>query len=389
MKHNFKKLFKHLRDLDKGLLILCTLMFGLGLLNIVTASSSEAVVRYDVSLFYYFFKQLQILLIGTVAFVIITKIDTKRYKPFAIIGYIIIFIIALYLLFNGVFLKGAKNWISILGISFQPSEFAKPVIILCLALIFDLFHNKLNSKDNDRYTLYALIAFVGLAIPVIVVLQKDLGTASIIVAIFAVMLAASPIGFKDKRAIFVTGFVIAFIGVTILIFNGSKILPLEYQSRLNYFDPCSKYETGGYQTCNGYIAINEGGIFGLGLGKSKQKYSYIPEPHTDSVFAIIAEENGLIGGTIVFGLYYLILRRIIRIAQFANTTRGKYIALGVATYIFVHIFINMGGLFAIIPLTGVPLPFLSYGGSYALSLVVALAMVQRVHIETKNQKLKI
>lgn len=130
-------------------------------------------------------------------------------------------------------------------------------------------------------------------------------------------------------------------------------------------------------------------MFGLGIGKSKQKYSYIPEPHTDSVFAIIAEENGVIRCTFIFLAYIFILFRILKISMKTNTIRGKYICLGVASYIFIHIFINLGGLFGIIPLTGVPLPFLSYGGSFAISLLCSLALVQRIHIETKTQKIKV
>ena len=107
--------------------------------------------------------------------------------------------------------------------------------------------------------------------------------------------------------------------------------------------------------CNAFIAINNGGLTGVGLGKSTQKYSYIPEPHTDMVFAIIAEENGVI----------------------------------VSTYCFLHIFTNFGGLFCIIPLTGVPLPFLSYGGSFTLSLVATFAIIQRIHIEMKNEKIRV
>ena len=160
-------------------------------------------------------------------------------------------------------------------------------------------------------------------------------------------------------------------------------------SRFDFFNPCSKYETTGYQICNGFIALNDGGLFGLGIGKSKQKYSYIPEPHTDSIFAIIGEEHGAIKCSFIFLTYIFVLFRILKISTNATTLRGRYICLGIATYIFMHIFINLGGLFGIIPLTGVPLPFLSYGGTFAISLMCSLAVVQRVHIETKLEKFKL
>ena len=157
----------------------------------------------------------------------------------------------------------------------------------------------------------------------------------------------------------------------------------------SFLDPCGNYEKGGYQVCNSYIAINDGGLWGLGIGKSKQKYSYIPEPHTDSAFAIIAEEYGIYRTIFIFILYGIVLYRIAVIGSKASTLRGRYICVGILSYIFVHIFINLGGMFGIIPLTGVPLPFLSYGGSFVLSLIASLAIVQRIAIETKNKKIKI
>ena len=163
---------------------------------------------------------------------------------------------------------------------------------------------------------------------------------------------------------------------------GGKVLSEAQLERFNFFNPCKNYETSGYQICNSFIAINDGGLTGLGIGKSKQKYSYIPEPHTDSVFAIIAEENGLIFCAFIFIGYMVILWRILEISSRATTIRGRYISLGVATYFFAHIFINLGGLFGIIPLTGVPLPFLSYGGSFLISSICSLCLVQRVSIET-------
>ena len=157
----------------------------------------------------------------------------------------------------------------------------------------------------------------------------------------------------------------------------------------SYLDPCGNYENGGYQVCNSYIAINNGGLFGLGIGKSKQKYSYIPEPHTDSAFAIIAEEYGIYRCVFIFIGYIIVLWRILVISSKSNTLRGRYMCLGIASYIFVHIFVNLGGMLGLIPLTGVPLPFLSYGGSFVMSLIAALAIVQRVCVESKNQKEKI
>lgn len=207
--------------------------------------------------------------------------------------------------------------------------------------------------------------------------------------IFGVMFISSPLMKSDKIKTILVLIGVAFVGMSIIVLRQGYLLSNAQLSRFDFYNPCSKYETTGYQVCNGFIALNDGGLFGLGIGKSKQKYSYIPEPHTDSVFAIIGEENGLLRSSLVFIAYIVIIYRILKISNESNTIRGRYICLGVATYIFMHIFINLGGLFGIIPLTGVPLPFLSYGGSYAISLMCSLAVVQRINYENKTQKIKI
>ena len=231
----------------------------------------------------------------------------------------------------------------------------------------------------------AIILAVGLVFPLIIFFQKDFGTMFIILCIFGGMFLASPIlrSEKFKTILLLLGLGICMLFIIVVV--GKKdVLSLEQLDRFNFFNPCSNYE-GGYQTCNGFIAINDGGLFGLGIGKSKQKYSYIPEPHTDSVFAIITEECGLLWDIVIFILWIIVIKQILNLASKANTIRGRYICLGVAIYIFMHIFINLGGLFGLIPLTGVPLPFLSYGGSFTLSLIVSLAVIQRIHIETDKK----
>jgi cell division protein FtsW len=384
-----KRILNALKDTDKILLFASIIMFVFGLLNIATASSSEAVVRYNSTLFYYFNRQFLILLGSTIPFLYILITDTKKYKGYALIAYIAVSVLLLYLTFAGVFHKGAKAWINIFGVGLQPSELSKPVIIVCLAVIFETFRKTLINKEINKTNIFGIIAFVGFAIPFLVFLHKDLGTAMIISFISFAMLLASPILRTDKlKFITAMGVTLILSGLVIFATNGALFTSAQLQ-RFNFFDPCSRYETSGYQTCNGFIAMNDGGLFGLGMGKSKQKYSYIPEPHTDSIFAIISEEQGFIRTTLVFVGYYIILKRIFNIASKSNTIRGRYIAYGVGIYIFAHIMLNLGGLFAIIPLTGVPLPFLSYGGTFALSLSLALALVQRVHIETKNQHLKL
>lgn len=380
------------KDLDKTLLIITIIMFVFGLLNIATASSSEAVFRYNQGTFHYFKRQLTFLVLSIIPFIYIINTDTKKFKNYAVIAYFGILGVLIYLLINGVAHKGATAWINIFGFTFQPSEFSKPIIIVLLSVLFEANYKLLRSlkKEKERLTFIAVVAFIGIIIPVILFFQKDLGTAMIVLFIFGVLFLTSPMLKIDKFRFVSLGLFSFLILILVLMIKGGGVLTPAQMKRFTYFDPCSRYqEPTGYQTCNAFIAINDGGLFGLGMGKSKQKYSYLAEPHTDSIFAIVAEEYGFIRSTFVFVGYIIILKRILDISAKAVNLRGRYMALGVAAYIFIHLFLNLGGLLAIIPLTGVPLPFISYGGSYAISLCVALAVVQRIHIETVLAPIKI
>lgn len=384
---NIKNLVK---NMDKLLLIISIVMFSFGLLNILNASSREAVVRYEVSMYHYFIRQLIMLVIGIVLSYVILNLRTKAYGLLIKGLYIIILIMVLALFFIGVDINGAKNWLPIPGIgTIQPSEFAKPIIIVYLSVLFEKYIRLFKTNNNKKYEKIGVIVLVGCLIPALTFLQKDFGTMLVSLVIFGVMFISSPLMKSDKIKTILVLIGVAFVGMAIIVLRQGYLLSNAQLSRFNFYNPCSKYETTGYQVCNGFIALNDGGLFGLGIGKSKQKYSYIPEPHTDSVFAIIGEENGLLRSSLVFIAYIVIIYRILKISNESNTIRGRYICLGVATYIFMHIFINLGGLFGIIPLTGVPLPFLSYGGSYAISLMCSLAVVQRINYENKTQKIKI
>lgn len=389
MKNSLRKIKDYYHDLDKPLLYITIILFIFGLFNIVTASSSEAVIRYEKSLFYYFFRQLFMIIAGLIMSIFIIKKNTKKYSFYSFISFIAISICIIYLFLYGTFHKGAQNWLTIGPITFQPSEFAKPIIIVCLAIIFDKTKNKLRNKKLKHYDIIGLILFVGLFNSIIIFLEKDLGTMLILFVIFMVMFLSSPILRKEKAKTILFLIIVGACGLLIIQNQKGYILSDEQLARFNFINPCKNYLDGGYQICNAYIAINNGGLFGLGIGKSQQKYSYIPEPHTDMVFAIIAEEQGLIRSSLILIAYAVILYRILDLSSKVASLRGKYICLGVATYIFAHIAINLGGLFGILPLTGVPLPFLSYGGSFTMSLIISLALVQRVHIEYKREKIKI
>ena len=167
----------------------------------------------------------------------------------------------------------------------------------------------------------------------------------------------------------------------------SKVFFDRQLSRFDYSEPCSeeKFYSTGNQVCNGYIAMNNGGLLGRGLGNSTQKYLYLPYAYTDFIFAIIVEELGFVTAIIIILLIFVVLWRIFIIGKRSNSEHGKLICNGVFWYILIHLLVNLGGITGLIPLTGVPLPFLSYGGSYLMCVMVSLAFVQRVAIETKKE----
>ena len=380
-----KDIFK---DMDKVLLFIMIVLSVFGLFNIVTASSREAVVNLDQSVYYYFYKHLVVLVISLFIFIVIINVDTKKYYYLIPMLWLLAVGANLYLLINGVVTRGASNWIKFPVFNLQPSELSKPIIIAAVALYIERFGKVFRKPKVSHWNQIMWLFIIGLTIPAMVFFQKDLGTMIVQVVIFGIMYLLSPVIRKEKFKILgAVGCLVVVAGMLLYIIQG-HILSESQLARLNYTNPCSKFGDDGYQVCNAYVAINLGGLTGVGIGKSTQKYSYIPEPHTDMVFSIVAEEYGFLFGVTILILYAITLYRILMLSSRANTIRGKYMCLGVAIFIFAHIFINLGGLFGIIPLTGLPLPFISYGGSFTLSLVASLAIVQRIHIETSRHKVK-
>ena len=374
-----------IKDSDKLILFITIVLSLFGLFNIVTASSREAVINLEKSIYYYFYRHLLILVASLVATIIVMNMPLKKYYKFISLLFFGIIGLNVFLIVQGTTTRGASNWIDLGFFNLQPSEVAKPIMIIALAFYLEKFSKILTSNKVSHLKYLLIILSIGIPLILLVVLQKDLGTAIILAMIFTVIFLTSPILPHDKfKTIFVGG-VLLLVGVLGYIVIKGNPLTKAQLSRFDYRNPCSHYSTTGYQICNAFIAINKGGAFGLGIGKSTQKYSYIPEPHTDMVFSIISEENGLVGGSLIFLCYTVLIYRILRLARITDTIKNRYICIGVATYIFMHIAINLGGLFGLIPLTGVPLPFLSYGGSFTLSLLISIALVQRVSIETKRR----
>ena len=380
-----KKLLKYIKNsfkkVDIPLLIITVAFIVFGLIMVFSSSSVTSVLSYKKTPYYFFEKQLLTVLIGFVASLVIVNFPTKNYGPISKLGIVLIVITLISLKTYGTVTNNARSWFKIFGFSIQPSEFAKTFIILYLACRYSKIKKFKNVTDVFLPTIPCIIVFF------LVALEPDLGTACLIAIICMFIFFSLPLSSDKNMKYLKILTIICAVGGIVFLNTNSKILTSTQASRFNFKNPCSRYlENSGYQVCNGYIAIHNGGLFGVGLGNSTQKYLYLPAAHTDFIFAIIVEELGIIGGAGVLIMYLILLFRILVIARNATNLRNSIISFGVFAYILSHIVINLGGMLALIPLTGVPLPFLSYGGSFMLNLMIMIALVQRVAIETKRKK---
>ena len=369
-----KKIIKYM---DKKLFIAILILFSFGLIMIFSASNVTAYM-YGASPSRYFYKQLIFLLFSLVVCSIAIFVPSSKYKKLSWIGLVIVTFLVFVALVYGAVINGANGWIGIGPFGVQPSEFAKVMIIVWLACYYD---NKDNEFFNDSVKMFFPLFVVGI-ITGLIILQNDYGTAFIFLLISGVIFLLSNTSKKIKLLV-VGACLFLVLTIVILSLSGTiKFLSNDKLARFNFFDPCSRYLNEGSQVCNGYIAINGGGIFGRGLGNSTQKYLYLAEVHTDFIFCIIVEELGVVGAIGLLLLYAFVLLRIYFIGKRATKTYQALICYGVFSYLVFHIIINLGGVLGLMPLTGVPLPFMSYGGSFAFSICIALMFVERICYET-------
>mgnify|MGYP001625180460 FL=1 len=375
---------KILQRMDKPILLISIIMFAFGLIMVLSASSMESYMRYGFSPYHYFIRQAIFLGVGIIPFIFIIVFPTNKYRHLINIAMFGIIGVLFGLTVWGTVAKNAQSWFSIGPFNIQPSELAKIIIIMFLAIYYDKHKDEL---DNQWILIKPLILCI--IIFLLVAIQPDLGTAGIIALLTIIMFYGVPMTKKTRNIynkIFLGGILVI---LSILLVTGGSFLRGYQAERLNFKDPCERYqEDSGYQLCNSFIAFKNGGLTGQGIGESTQKYLYLPESYTDFIFPIIVEECGLIVGIIILIMYMILLYRIIRIAKKATNIHNSLISYGIFAYIFLHILVNLGGVMGLIPLTGVPLPYLSYGGSYTICLMVAIALVERVAIETNIKKEK-
>lgn len=377
---------KTLSKMNYLLLLLMIVYSAFGLLMIFSSSSVTAVLRYGKSSNYFFIRQLMWVILGYMIGFVVLFINTKIYRFFSKIAMFVILLLLVVIFSVGKIAGGALSWFDLGFLKFQPTEAAKIVLIVYLAVYYH--HLGTKKKISLLQMLFPLI--IAVAVCILIALQPDFGGAFIIALITFLIFISLPIGKKHKKHIILVGIgALVVVGAALLLFGKSLLQSYQVSRILNFTNPCSRYsEDTGYQVCNGYIAIHNGGLFGVGLGNSTQKYMYLPEAHTDFIFPIICEELGLIVGILVIIGYFVILLILLNIAKEATNLRNSILVYGIFAYFLAHILINLLGVLGLIPLTGVPLPFLSYGGSYNLFMLISLFIVQRVNVENKEGKLR-
>jgi cell division protein FtsW len=352
---------------DIWIILSTLLLLAIGVIMVYSASAVLAFHEFGDS-FYYLKRQLFFAVLGVVAMFFTMNVDYWVWKKYARIGLLVCFAMLIIVLIPGlgVVRGGARSWLGIGSFGIQPSEFMKIGMILFLA--------KLLSEHQAKITLFTKgllppLGIMGLAFGLIM-LQPDLGTGVVLVG--ASLLIIYTAGARILH--------LSYLGMAGLAGFVGLIIAAPYRlERITYFlDPWQDPLGGGYQIIQSLYAIGPGGLVGLGLGMSRQKYSYLPEPQTDFIFSIIAEELGFIGGAVVLLLFIILVWRGMRTAITAPDTFGSLVAVGIIGMIAVQVIINIGVVIGMFPVTGITLPLISAGGSSLTLMLTSIGILLNI-----------
>ncbi|MBA4537610.1 stage V sporulation protein E [Bacillus aquiflavi] len=357
---------------DFILIILTLSLLTIGLIMVYSASAIWADYKFEDS---FFFAKRQMLFagIGVIAMFFIMNIDYWSWRTWAKIIIILCFVLLIAVLIPGIgnVRNGSRSWIGVGAFSIQPSEFMKLAMITFLAKFLSERQKLITSFKKGLLPSLSLV-FLAFAL---IMLQPDLGTGTVMIGTSIIM-------------IFIAGARIShFIGLGLIGVAGFVALILSAPYRMaritSFLDPWQDPLGSGFQIIQSLYAIGPGGLFGLGLGESRQKFFYLPEPQTDFIFAILAEELGFIGGSFIILLFSLLLWRGIRIALGAPDLYGSFLAVGIIAMIAIQVMINIGVVTGLMPVTGITLPFLSYGGSSLTLMLMAVGVLLNISRHAK------
>lgn len=345
--------------LDFPLLIVILMLLSMGLIMVLSASSPSALAQNGNS-YSYFSRQLLFAAAGIFFMIIISKYDYRKYQKYAVLSWIVAVLMLVAVLAIGKEINGAKRWIYVTStLSIQPSEVVKFLMIICYAGVL--------VKNRDELPLYGkgFIKHISIIAPIILllILEPHFSSSIVIIGIISLMMIVAGCKFKH---FFFTGVTIGIPGIVGLIMTS----PYRLQRVLTFLDPWSDAKGDGWQVIQSLYAIGSGGLFGVGLGDSKQKYLYIPEPHNDFIFSILAEELGFVGCTFVLILFAIFIWRGVLIAMRAPDMFGSLVAVGITSLVAIQVIINVAVVTSSMPATGMPLPFFSYRRNSSVFLIM-------------------
>jgi len=372
---NFLAPGKNEHEPDKLLIALVGIVLIFGLIILSSATSVIAYNRFGDS-YYYFNSQLVSVILGVFVFFIFSKINYTFWKKYAVFFLAVSCFLLLLVFIPGLAAdyEKARRWINIFGFSLQPSEFVKIFFLIYLAAWLERRKEDLGSISTG----IGPFLFVLAAITFLMFLQPDIGTLSVVLGSSLIVYFVG--GGKILHLI-----VVSLIGCS-LLFGAYQTMPY-IQDRFKCFvNPQLDTRDVCYQVNQSLIAVGSGGWWGRGIGESRQKFAYLPEISGDSIFSIMAEEVGFVWSSLLIFLYFLIFYRGVRIARYAADRFGQLLAVGIVSWIMLQTLLNIGGMINIIPMTGVPLPLFSYGGSAILATLMALGILVNISKYTTDKK---
>ena len=359
------------------LLVSTAILVCFGLVMIYSASSISAMTSEDMgyNLFYYAQRQLGFAAAGVALAFIVSRIDYRAVVRNLQVPIWVVTIGMLAIIFTpiaGADAYGATRWISIGPFSFQPSEFAKITILISVSYLAQQYFI---DQTIDQMEFFKKFAIAALAPLLLILAQPDKGSTLIIVG---TLLVIGYLADVDRRVL-ATIAVAGFIGFAFLSlkddYSRARIVTM--------FNPWADYYGAGYQLAQGFYAFGSGGIFGVGFGFSRQKYSYLPMAHNDFIFAVIGEELGFIGVLGLLAVFGALVWAGFKIARYAPDLTGRLIAAGCTSMFIIQAFVNIGGVLGLLPLSGKPLPFISYGGSTIVSSILMVGLLMSVSRQSR------
>ncbi|MBV9057232.1 MAG: putative lipid II flippase FtsW [Candidatus Eremiobacteraeota bacterium] len=353
--------------LDSVLFTVTAALIGIGLVMVFSASSATAYAQHG-DIAYYAKRQLVWLVVGLAAAYGVYRFDYHRLKRWA--PYILLAATAaLFLVFVphiGVGVNGGRRWIGAGAFSVEPSEFAKLALIVYLAAVLSARPERITSLSRGVVPLFVPVALMA----VLVLREPDMGTASLLLFIAFTLLFAAGARLMHLAAVALSIIPVAALTVLASPYRRARVFA--------FLDPWRDPLNTGFHIVQSLFALGSGGLFGVGLGASREKFFYLPEQYTDFIFSILGEELGLIGTLAVVALFVTLAYRAIRIALRAPDRFGFFLAIGCAAMITIQAFVNIGVVSSSWPVTGVPLPFISFGGSSLVVNLVAIALIANV-----------